>query len=159
MRLINVGKRCVCCLQSFDDDFVMFSQQLSDMEALPEAIHEGIIKINAEVLKQTFLPSPKECLAQIRRILPELAAERYGVFISEVHSASTALNAPVSVVEDFVAQLEALDDAKAKDAKFGAQLVEIQSLYEVIDNHKIQVAEMDYAAYQVRAPFSPKPLP
>jgi hypothetical protein len=133
----------------------MFSKQLADMEALPTAINQGIIKINACVLKAAFLPSPKECLAQIHAILPQLAAERYGAFITEVHGASTALNAPVSAVEGFVAQLEALEDTKAKDSKFSSQLVEIQSLYEVIDKFGIQVPHPSRRRRQKNTPRRP----
>eukprot|EP00854_Cymbomonas_tetramitiformis_P003966 gene3966-4937_t len=135
-------------LESFREDIKEFKKQTTDIEELPLNTDEGIVRINSQQLKETFLPSPKMCLDQIFKILPELGAERYGTFISEVHEGSTRLNATINTVEDFVEQLVALEELKEKQKKFNDQLLEITNLYEVIDEFTIPVSEMDYAAYQ-----------
>ena len=135
-------------LNTFRDDIEKYNLQYDDVNRLVIASDIGIIMVDTRVLKETFLPSPKHCLAQISTLLPQLAAERYRLFVSRIHEAHSKLTTPPGDVEEFVDFISfgqrCTEAAEAEEAAYR----EVHSHYELMDEFNVPVPGMDAAAYQ-----------
>ena len=135
-------------LDQFRRDMIKFLDQKERIEGFYVTSDVGIVRINSEELKETLLPSPVTKLADYKKMLPELAASMYTDFITQVHDATTKLTAKLSTTEEFVASMsfaESLRDGLLD--KLEADADEVSRLYDLIDEFKYPVKEMDAAAF------------
>lgn len=137
---------------NFKEDVARFSDQREMIEALDTEASVGIIKVSSEKLKETFLPSPIMCLEQLHVMLPQLASELYQGFIEVVHDATARLTKTLSSVEDFVEQISFLQGVQEGWQQTDEKMLEITNLFELIEEAKIPIPELDYAAYQTLSP-------
>ena len=139
-------------LQQFREDLDRFQEQIQQVEAIEETSDIDIVRVNELELKNILLPSPRHCLNELHDLLPKMAFEEYTTFITEVHDATARLGAPLTAVDDFVEQLNFLETLKERQRFLDEKHVEIQNMYEVIEEYHIHVPDIEYAAFQTLNP-------
>ena len=65
----------------------------------------------------SLLPVPINCLASMQRLLPELGADLFQGFMTEVQGALSKLQGQSSAVEDYVDKIEFLAKVRNKEVK------------------------------------------
>lgn len=80
------------------------------------------------------------------------ASDLFQEFINDVHSATSQLTSVDTSAEEFVEKLTFLSKAKDMEEPLNIRCQEIQSLYELIDQHNIAVPEIDRAAFATLTP-------
>ena len=139
-------------LEIFRDDILLYQKQLEEITALSTANDNGIIRVNIERLKNEFLPSPQRCLHEISGLLPKLASEFYGDFVSDLRNANSNLSSVPSTVEEFVDFLEFLAKVSEERENYETRYVAVVSHYDLIEEFTIKVPDIEYAAYQTLGP-------
>ncbi|KAJ9531588.1 hypothetical protein QJQ45_014947, partial [Haematococcus lacustris] len=134
-------------LATFRSLMQMLAEQRSRMEALPDTVDVGIIRVNCRKLKATLVPAPTTCLARLHAMLPCLAGELFDGFMGEVQTALSRLQAPCSSVEDYVEQIQFLAQVRESERALDMRCNEIHEIYQLIDEFAIPVPAMDRAAY------------
>ncbi|QDZ24237.1 heavy chain of dynein [Chloropicon primus] len=139
-------------LEIFRDDVLLYQKQLEEITALSTTNDNGIIRVNMEGLKNEFLPSPQRCLHEISELLPRLASESYGDFVSDLRNANSNLSSVPSTVEEFVDFLEFLAKVSEERENYESRYVAVVSHYDLIEEFSIKVPDIEHAAYQTLGP-------
>ena len=139
-------------LEIFRDDILLYKKQLAEITDLSTTNDNGIIRVNMEHLKNEFLPSPERCLHEISGLLPRLAAESYGNFVTDLRNANSNLSSIPSTVEEFVDFLEFLAKVSEEREDYESRYVAVVSHYDLIEEFSIKVPDIEHAAYQTLGP-------
>lgn len=139
-------------LEIFRDDILLYQKQLEEITALSTTNDNGIIRVNMERLKNEFLPSPQRCMNEISDLLPKLASESYGNFVSDLRNANSKLSSVPATVEEFVDFLEFLAKVSEERENYETRYVAVVSHYDLIEEFTIKVPDIEYAAYQTLGP-------
>ena len=139
-------------LDIFREDILLYQRQLEEISALSTSNDSTIIRVNMARLKNEFLPSPQRCLDEISALLPRLASENYGYFVTDMRNANSKLTSVPNTVEEFVDFLEFLGKVLEEREQYESRYVGVVSHYDLIEEFKIKVPEIEVAAYQTLSP-------
>jgi len=73
-------------------------------KGIPTSTNLGLIKLDSKKMRQTLIPSPKLCMQELDRIIPQTVKERLEEAQKWLKECSRKLNKPVVTVDDFVEQ-------------------------------------------------------
>ena len=136
-------------LEDFRRAILTFTSQKEKISNFYTVSDVGIVRLNSVDLQKELLPSPVAKLKEISELLPELAAGMFRSFIATVHDSTATLSAKLNSAEDFVAQMSFVEEMRKEAlANLEADALEIQMLYQLINEFSFPVAEMDSAAFQ-----------
>ena len=109
----------------------------------------GTVRVKSQQLKDALLPSPTEKYEEMARTLPELAADTYAAFISQVHDATAKLTARLDNAEDFVGQMAFISELReGRLDELIERAQECVNIYTLVEEFEFPVDEEAAAAFQ-----------
>ena len=87
----------------------LFKIQKERFEGIPQTAFRGLLKLENNKTREILIPSPKACITQLERIIPETIKRRTDEMRRWLSEAIKALSKPTASVEDFVEQSNQLN--------------------------------------------------
>eukprot|EP00727_Mastigamoeba_balamuthi_P003136 m51a1_g1282 putative dynein heavy chain axonemal (4140) ;mRNA; f:131088-144324 len=112
----------------------------------------GLLLVDSQKLKDTFLPSPQRCLADIHRCIPQLAHKKNVSLLEQINMAIRALTVDPRTVEQFVDHLNSLQDANSRQEEFAMKFKLSMDFNVMMSEYKVKIPEEEYAMFQTISP-------
>ena len=109
----------------------------------------GIFKIETVKLKDTFLPSPLNCLKSIHDLLPVLAKERTDSLFTDLNDAVKKLSSTPTTVEHFVQFLGYMETISKNMDDIEARYGNVTDLYKLLDDEHVNVPPDEKERYTI----------
>ena len=132
----------------FSDLIHKYDSQIKEFSKMATSANIGIIQVDSTNLKALFLPSPKQRLSEIEKLLPAVAREKCRELWEKLKDASARISVIPATVEEFVdimAFLAKIHEAQDTDH---ASYLFIQELYNLMNEHKIRIPESDKQMFE-----------
>ena len=132
------------CLQFAIDLFLYQDETFS--RGIPTSTNLGLIKLESKKARLTLIPSPRICMGELERIIPNTIKDRLEEAQKWLKDCTRKLNKPVVTVDDFVEQsanlgytTENFQDVRDRFALFG-------QYFNIMSNSGIKSAKDDPTA-------------
>jgi hypothetical protein len=87
----------------------LFKLQKERFEEISQVAYRGLLKLDNEVARNTLIPQPKACLAQIEKIVPDVIKKRTDDSRRWLSQSLKSLGKTTPSIEDFVEQSNSLN--------------------------------------------------
>jgi len=145
----DMAEHAEATLEEWQELLDKYRAQDAMFKAIPLAASVGIFAANNQRIKDLFMPSPKRCLADIHRTLPELAAAMATKLLNETTHAQEKLQNPPDNVADFVEYSEFLYKTNDRQKDYAERGVAVHAVYELMGKYAIQVPDADAASVKM----------
>jgi len=132
----------------FADLINKYDVQIKDFTKMAVSANIGIIQVDSAALKALFLPSPKQRLSEIERLLPAVAREKCRELLEKLRDASARISQIPASVEEFVSIMAFLSKIHEQADADHQSFIFLQDLYALMSEHKIRVPESDKAQFE-----------
>ena len=112
----------------------------------------GILLIDAQNLKEIFLPSPKRCYDDINRCIPQLSHSKNKALMEQITTATRALTSDPKTVEHFVDHLGILQDINQRQEELQMKFKAVMDLNQLMAEFKVKVPDEEHALFQTLSP-------
>ncbi len=126
-----------------------FMGQDTLFKAIPLNATIGIFAGNNSRVKDLFLPSPRRCLEDIHRTLPQIAAELTTKLLAETSHAQERLQRNPDDVAEFVEYSEFLRVTNERQKEFGERGAAVNAMYALMADYHVSVPEADVASVRM----------
>ena len=109
---------------------------------------EGILLVDTQDLKELFLPSPSSCIQAISQALPDLAKQKTQKLSDEVGMDGSKLSSTTRTVDEYVEYLACVRGVSAKMDKIEEDYVEIEDMYDMMEENLVHVPDEDKASFR-----------
>ena len=124
-----------------------FQQEIALIAAMPTASQIGILCLDSSRLKAMFLPSPKQRLAELERLLPAVARDKVRSQLAVLKDAIAQLSSIPSTVTEFVALQTFLATLHAGSDEEDAAFSYLTELYSLMSSAGLRVNESEKANF------------
>lgn len=128
-------------LNDFREHMHKFDAQIALFQAMPQHVVVGIFSADARVLRTRFLPSPRDCLGSVRRLVPKLADEASERLLEEVRSAEEQLRREPDGIGAFVAYAIFLGESPERHTQLEKRWQASEEMHELCVEFAIQPSE------------------
>lgn len=115
-------------------------------------VEVGILLVDSAHLKDVLSPSPKGCLTDIEKLIPELAKAKNEELLSELNGATRNLTSTPKTVEEFVEYLEFLQKTIDAQEDAGQRYLNVADMYQMMEEYKVAIPDEEFALYQTLKP-------
>ena len=126
-----------------------FQEQESMFRAIPVAATIGIFEANNTRIRDLFMPSPRRCLEDIHRTLPELAAAQTKKLLDETTHAQERLQREPDNVADFVEWTAFLRETNGRQKEFTERGNAVNAIYTLMSEYSVPVPDADSASVKM----------
>ena len=124
-----------------------FQHEIALIASMPTASQIGILSLDSSRLKALFLPSPKQRLAELERLLPAVAREKVRSQLSVLKDAIAQLSSIPSTVTEFVGLQTFLATLHAGSDEEAASYSYLTELYTLMSSAGLRVNESEKANF------------
>jgi hypothetical protein len=110
------------------------------MRKMPTSFEVGILLVDSLHLKNVLSPSPKRCLAEIEKLIPELAKAKNEELLSELNGATRNLTSTPKSVEEFVEYLEFLQKTIDAQDDVSQRFFNVADMYQMMEEYKVIIS-------------------
>ena len=139
-------------LQFFKDAITKYKGQIIEMNRMVTSLEVGIIVVDSSKLKEVLSPSPKRCLEDIEKLIPELAKIKNEELLSDLNGATRTLTSTPKTVEEFVEYLEFLQKTIDAQDEILNRFNNVADMYGMMEEYQVAIPEEEYALYQTLKP-------
>ncbi|EFC46212.1 axonemal dynein heavy chain [Naegleria gruberi] len=135
-------------LEWFQDEMNKYKHQDREVKQMRTYKYKGIFYVDTQMLKETFSPSPTECLKKLHIILPELSKDKNQILYKKLEKAMERFKAFPASVEDFVEFLRFVEKTVASLDELETEFKTVSDFYKLMDDEKVKVPVEDKNFFQ-----------
>eukprot|EP00762_Andalucia_godoyi_P001076 ANDGO_01965.mRNA.1 Dynein-1-beta heavy chain len=136
-------------LEFFSDAMAKYRKQKEEIEGIEPRKDIGVFHVDSTKMKETFLPSPINCLKDIQDLLPVLAKSKNEALLAEISQSNMRLSTAPSSTEEFVNYLSFLQTVSEKMEEFEMKFQAVSDIYSLMEEQKIKVPPDEYSMYNM----------
>ncbi|KAG2381746.1 hypothetical protein C9374_006130 [Naegleria lovaniensis] len=135
-------------LEWFQSEMNKYKEQDTEVKQMRTYKYKGIFYVDTQKLKETFLPSPSECLLKLHKILPELSKEKNMALYKKLEKSMERFKAFPASVEDFVEFLHFVEKTVASLDDLEIEFKTVFDFYKLMEEEKVKVPLEDKNFFQ-----------
>ncbi|PRP88057.1 dynein heavy chain 6, axonemal-like [Planoprotostelium fungivorum] len=143
-------------LTYFKESITKYKSQIHLMKQMPLYSQVGMTVVDSVHLKELLSPSPKRCLEEIQRLIPELARMKNEELLSDLNTAMRTLTSNPQTVEEFVDYLEFLGHITDAQEEISSRFNAVTDMYAMMDEYQVTIPDEEFALYQTLKPVYEK---
>lgn len=125
-----------------------YTAQIKLFDDIATSSNIGVIQVDSSALKARLVPSPKQRLKEVERLLPRVAREKADQLLDELSKANLKISVVPNDVDHFVEIMAFLAEIQEKQQQNQERYLFIAELYNLMHEYKIRVADEDKLIFE-----------
>jgi len=135
----------------FQELLEVYTSQQTFFDCMPRVTNVGIVQVNSEKLRNSFLPSPRQCLVRIKSLIPDIMRLKANESLKDMTSRNEKLGEIPYSVSDFVDLMAFLRETTSTIEELDARFNFATKMCNLCNYFNIELSEEDNTAiYMLR---------
>ncbi|TMW60250.1 hypothetical protein Poli38472_000292 [Pythium oligandrum] len=121
-----------------------YTEEINQFEALPDTSPCGLLLLDKSKLNLVLKPSPRQCLAQLHRLIPMVLEYKQTTLMAELTTHNDKISAIPASVDEYAETLAYLHNLQELMDALDEQYAVYRSVFNLVEDYAIKISDLDH---------------